>query len=69
MKLFLKTIFMTLLAASCGQGIVVENHEGYSLLTQKDGPSLSYASGADSLIIYAGGHAFKDLNRNGELDV
>ena len=69
MKLFLKTIFLTLLAVSCGQGIVVENHEGYSLLTQKDGPALGYASGADSLVIYADDHAFKDLNRNGELDV
>ena len=69
MKLFLKTIFMTLLAVSCGQGIVVESHEGYSLLTQKDGPALGYASGADSLVIYADGQAFKDLNRNGELDV
>ena len=69
MKLFLKTIFLTLLAVSCGQGIVVESHEGYSLLTQKDGPALGYASGADSLVIYADDHAFKDLNRNGELDV
>ena len=69
MKLFLKTIFLTLLAASCGQEIVVESHEGYSLLTQNGGPALGYASGADSLIIYADGHAFKDLNRNGGLDV
>ena len=69
MKLFLKTIFMTLLAASCGQKIIVENHEGYSLLTQKDGPALGYASGADSLVIYADGQAFKDLNRNCNLDV
>ena len=69
MKQYLKSLFIILLAASCGQEYTNTQYEGYSVISQKGGPALGYASGADSLIIYVDDHAFKDHNRNGRLDV
>ena len=69
MKQFLKSLCVILLAVSCGQEYTTTQYEGYAVLSQEDGPALGYASGADSLIIYVDDHAFKDLNRNGKLDV
>ena len=40
--------------------------EGYTFLTQRGGPALGYH---DMEILYVDGHAFKDHNRNGQLDV
>ena len=69
MKQFLKSLCAVLLIASCGQEYTASQYEGYSVISQKGGPALGYAAGADSLIIYVDDHAFKDLNRNGSLDV
>ena len=44
---------------------VAETRDGYRELTQKGGPTLGYTSAP---ILTIGGRAFKDLNRNGELD-
>ena len=69
MKQYLKSLFITLLAVSCGQEYTTTQYEGYSVISQKGGPSLGYTTRADSLIIYVDDHAFKDHNRNGRLDV
>lgn len=69
MKQYLKSLFITLLAVSCGQEYTTTQYEGYSVISQKGGPSLGYTAGADSLIIYVDDHAFKDHNRNGRLDI
>lgn len=43
--------------------------EGYILVTQRKGPSLGLSSDSGVRIIEDKGHAFKDLNRNGALDI
>ena len=62
-----KYLFPLLLLAlvSCGPKWKVSEADGYSVITQKGGPTLGYTSAA---ILEAGGYAFKDLNRNGKLD-
>ncbi len=43
-------------------------HDGFSVITQKNGPTLSYCPEAGTTILHKDGQAFKDHNRNGELD-
>lgn len=43
--------------------------DGYNLITQKDGATLGYSSTSGINIIYEDGYAFKDLNRDGKLDI
>ena len=62
----LKSIILILAAACACQQYNVTEHEGYNVLTQKGGPALGYS---DVDIIYVDDFAFKDLNRNGRLDV
>ena len=57
-----------LTAASCGQKWQEESKDGYSLISQKNGPSLGYSPTSGVQILTRGGRAFKDLNRNGRLD-
>lgn len=45
-----------------------ESKDGYNLITQKGGPALGYSPASGISILTVKGHAFKDLNRNGELD-
>lgn len=45
-----------------------ESMDGYNLITQKGGPALGYSPASGISILTVKGHAFKDLNRNGELD-
>ena len=51
--------------SSCGQRWEEQPADGYKLITQKGGPTLGYTSAP---ILTVRGYAFKDLNRNGELD-
>ena len=51
--------------SSCGQRWEEQPADGYNLITQKGGPTLGYTSAP---ILTVRGYAFKDLNRNGELD-
>lgn len=44
-------------------------YEGYHLITQKDGATLGYSPSSGINIIYEDGYAFKDLNRDGKLDI
>ena len=43
--------------------------DGYNLVTQKNAPTLGYSPASGVQLIKKGGYAFKDLNRNGKLDV
>ena len=59
-----------LLCASCAQKWEeTATADGYNLVTQKDGPALGYSPQSGVQLITKGGYAFKDLNRNGKLDV
>ena len=60
----LAAVALTLLPA-CGQRWTEQPADGYKLITQKGGPTLGYTSVP---ILTVRGYAFKDLNRNGELD-
>ena len=50
---------------ACGQKWEAQPADGYTLITQQGGPTLGYTTAP---ILTVRGHAFKDLNRNGELD-
>ncbi len=68
----LTTIAVVLLAlASCDSSRWTERQTeyGYNVITQKKGQTLGYAPESGICIIEADGYAFKDLNRNGSLDV
>ena len=43
--------------------------DGYHLIVQKGGATLGYSPSSGIKILYRNGYAFKDLNRNGKLDV
>lgn len=47
---------------------VEETGNGYNLVTQEDGATLSYSPDSGVTLLEDGGYAFKDLNKNGELD-
>ncbi len=54
------------LLCACGPQWQETEIDGYRLVTQRRGPDLGVSSAP---LIQAGGHVFKDLNRNGRLDV
>lgn len=54
--------------AACTKAPVETAYEGFNLITQ-DGPTLGYAPSSGIKILYDGNYAFKDLNKNGEIDV
>jgi len=56
------------LCIACTQSPVETKYEGFTLIHQ-DGPTLGYSPSSGVKIIYEDNHAFKDLNRNGKLDV
>lgn len=53
---------------ACTQAPVETAYDGFNLITQ-DGPTLGYSPASGVQIIREGNFAFKDLNRNGQLDV
>lgn len=53
--------------AACTNAPVETSYEGFNLITQ-DGPTLGYSPSSGIKILYDGNHAFKDLNKNGEID-
>ena len=62
-----KALFILALAiAACGPKWELQEADGYSLIVQKKGPELGLSSAP---ILQDKGYAFKDLNRNGELDL
>lgn len=56
-------------AVSCGPKWQEEARDGYNLITQKGGQTLGYSPASGIQILTKGGYAFKDLNRNGKVDV
>lgn len=55
------------LFVACGRNVITtEPQGGYTLIHQSQGPTLGYTSAP---ILTVDGYAFKDLNRNGSLDV
>ena len=54
--------------ASCGQKWQEMEKDGYKLVVQKKGSTLGYSPASGATLLTKGGYAFKDLNRNGEID-
>ena len=61
-------VLLVLSFTSCTPKVRTEDHGLYSLVIQKGGPTLGYSPASGVGIIMDGGHAFKDLDRDGELD-
>ena len=58
-----------LAAFSCApNSISYQECDGYSLVLQTKGPTLGYSPDSGVQILTVDGYAFKDLDRNGELD-
>ena len=70
---FCKRIVSAALAvslASCASNVITtEPHDGYTLVYQSKGPTLGYSPDSGVEIIEHQGYAFKDLNKDGKLDV
>ena len=62
-------LIASLTMVSCSQKWQESSKDGYNLVTQKNGRTLGYSPSSGVQIITKGGYAFKDLNRNGKLDV
>ncbi len=45
------------------------DYDGFTIITQKKGATIGYSKSSGIAILYDKGYAFKDLNRNGELDI
>ena len=68
-----KTVLLIMAAlpvlAACGPKWQEEQKDGYVLVTQKKGATLGYSAESGVKLIEDKGYVFKDLNRNGALDV
>lgn len=67
--LSVSALTLALLASSCGPKITQEEHDNFILLHQKGGKSISYCPKSGVQLLYDKGYAFKDLNKNGKLDI
>ena len=61
--------FACMIAVSCANHITQTDHGQYILLHQTKGPELGYSPESGVGILDVDGYVFKDLNKNGELDV
>lgn len=68
-SLYLFVLLPGLLCSCGGQRWTESVEDGYHLITQKGGATLGYSPKSGISIIQQDGYAFKDLNRNGKLDV
>ena len=57
--------------ASCNgvKWTLTETEYGYNVMTQRKGRTIAYSPESGISILTVDGYAFKDLNRNGELDI
>ena len=69
MKKYLYCLASLLLAASCTNQISEQSFDTYSIVSQSRGPQLGYSPTSGVEILRIDGYAFKDLNKNGRLDV
>lgn len=53
----------------CGPKYSIEEHGQYNLVIQQGGQTLGYSPESGIQLIEDGGYMFKDLNKNGEIDV
>ncbi len=60
---------MAILAAACGPRWHESESDGFTVVTQKKGATLGYSKSSGVGLIEDKGYVFKDLNRNGLLDV
>lgn len=68
-SLYLFVLLPGLLCSCGGQRWTESVEDGYHLITQKGGATLGYSPKSGISIIQQDGYVFKDLNRNGKLDV
>ena len=59
-------LILGLAAAACGPRWLESEVDGYRLITQKRGAALGVSTAP---LLTRNGRVFKDLNRNGELDI
>lgn len=63
------SILIIFFTAGCGQKWSEENKGDYSLINNQEGQTLGYSPGSGVKILTISRLAFKDLNKNGELDL
>lgn len=68
-KIFVIPVAVLAIAACSGGGIAELERDGYVEVVQRGGPVLGYSPASGVSVMTVDGHAFKDLNRNGRLDV
>ena len=63
-------VLLTMLSASCeSEKYRISEREGCNIVIQKNGATLGYNTSSGVRLIVDDGYAFKDLNRNGSLDI
>jgi beta-glucosidase len=60
---------LILLSSSCSKKWTLEEKDGYSVVQNEGGQTLGYSSQSGVTLLEDKGYAFKDLNRNAELDL
>ena len=69
-KILIFALGLAVLASCNGvKWTLTETEYGYNVMTQKKGQTIAYSPESGITILTVDGYAFKDLNRNGELDV
>ena len=67
---YLTSVVLVALLASCGGQKWTERQvDSFVIVEQKGGPTLGYSPESGVKLLTDGGYAFKDLNRNGKVDV
>ena len=65
----ISTILMALVCCACAQNqITTESHDTWCVVKQTKGPDIGYSPASGVNILTVDGYAFKDLNKNGNLD-
>jgi beta-glucosidase len=67
-KILTLLILFTVLIAGCGRKWTEEQKEGYNLVINKGGQTLGYSPSSGVKVLTVNRLAFKDLNKNGQLD-
>ena len=62
-------IALFLLLSSCGAKFSTEEKEDYVLVSNQEGSTLGYSPASGVKLLTVDRYAFKDLNKNGELDI
>lgn len=68
-RIFPALCLAALALSACGPKVTETEKDGYVIVEQKGGPTLGYSRESGVQLLEADGFRFKDLNRNGRLDV